>query len=78
MASRSAGCLWTDPSIVRYGLGRGGRAVGRTAAQVQVGAAVGVLDRVRVGVRHTSDDPQLGGCPDVVELVLSEALDLGA
>ena len=50
----------------------------QTVLQVQVGAAVGVLDRVRVGVWHTSDDPQLGGCPDVVELVLSEALDLGA
>ena len=59
-------------------MGSGGRAVGRTAAQVQVGAAVGVLDLVRVGVRHTSDDPQLGGGLDVVELVLSEALDLGA
>ena len=50
----------------------------RTASQVQVGAAVGVLDGVLIRVTDAGDDPQLSRNPDVVELALLPALDLGS
>ena len=50
----------------------------RTASQVQVGAAVGVLDGVFIRVTDAGDDPQLGRNPDIVELALGPALDLSA
>ena len=50
----------------------------RTASQVQVGAAVGVLDSVLIRVTDAGDDPQLGRNPDIVELALGPALDLSA
>ena len=50
----------------------------RTASQIQVGAAVGVLDSVLIRVTDAGDDPQLGRNPDIVELALSPALDLSA
>ena len=50
----------------------------RTASQVQVGAAVGVLDGVLIRVTDAGDDPQLGRNPDIVELALGPALDLSA
>ena len=48
----------------------------RTASQVQVGAAVGVLDSVLIRVTDAGDDPQLSRNPDVAELALGPALDL--
>ena len=51
---------------------------GQTVLQVQVGAAVGVLDRVERGVGDLDDDPELGGHEGVAEGPLSVALDLSA
>ena len=50
----------------------------RTVCQRQVGATVGVLDAIFTGVVDAGDDPQLSRNPDVVELALLPALDLGS
>ena len=49
-----------------------------TVSQGEVGATVGVLDAIFTRAVDTGDDPQLSRNPDVVELALLPALDLGS
>ena len=49
-----------------------------TVSQGEVGAAVGVLDAIFTRAVDAGDDPQLSRNPNVVELALLPALDLGS